>query len=756
MLRTPRANLSNQDQDHEFDSQIFWSNDSLFGGRSDFASPNLPSDMIVDHVEAPDATPTLHKSTTEAAQQITRDNYSWSSSLGTGATISFGFRTSAPDYTVNGRDVVGTFTAFTSQEQAAARAALSLWSSVANITFTDLGNTNNATILFGNYSSSTDNSEAFAFNPVTKTTASTGNNRWEGDVFMNTYYASTTNVDPGTYEFMTFIHEIGHALGLEHPGAYNAGPGQTITYDNNAEYVEDTRMYTLMSYFDESFTGGSFSVYDETPMLHDIAAIQRLYGANTSTFSGNTVYGFNGTAGSPYSITSASQHVVFTVYDRGGTDTLDFSGYSQSATIDLRPEHFSSVGGDTNNVAVGTGVNIENAVGGSGNDLIIVNPALVGTLTGNGGADTFQSTIFGLGAYTITDMSVADRINFTDGSLSTFTYFENGTSLSYGNGSITNSLTLSNNPVGHFYYKADGTYGGVDLVFRNGIMGDDFNHDHMSDILWQADNGTVVIWTVNDHSHTGATVGPGPVSSNWHLVATGDFNANGTQDIMWRDNTGDVVSWNMNGTSYTGYDFGHVDLTWQIASPATGDFNGDGNSDILWRSSTGELVSWDMNNHAYSGFDFGHVDTSWQVSGLGDFDGDGKSDILWRDGSGEVVSWTMNDHLHTGFDFGHVDSAWQIVGVGDFDADGKSDLLWRDNTGEVVTWNMNNHSYSGFDLGHVDTSWKVATIGDFNGDGRSDILWRDNSGELVSWTMNNHAHTGYDFGHVDPSYHVMV
>ena len=28
---------------------------------------------------------------------------------------------------------------------------------------------------------------------------------------------------PGTYEYSTLIHELGHALGLEHPGNYNAG-----------------------------------------------------------------------------------------------------------------------------------------------------------------------------------------------------------------------------------------------------------------------------------------------------------------------------------------------------------------------------------------------------------------------------------------------------------------------------------------------------------------------------------------------------
>src|SRR5439155_8021942 len=101
-----------------------------------------------------------------AGAYITRDNYHWGSALGVPqGPISFGFRTSAPGYTVNGENVQGTFTAFTAAEQTAARAALNLWASIANITFADLGNSNNATIEFGNYSSSTDESEAFAFYP---------------------------------------------------------------------------------------------------------------------------------------------------------------------------------------------------------------------------------------------------------------------------------------------------------------------------------------------------------------------------------------------------------------------------------------------------------------------------------------------------------------------------------------------------------------------------------------------------------------
>ena len=67
-------------------------------------------------------------------------------------------------------------------------------------------------------------------------------------------------------------------------------------------------------------------------------------------------------------IDSASEKVVFAVWDAGGTDTFDFSGYSQNQIINLCAGQFSDVGGLTKNVAIAQGVTIEHAKGGSGDD----------------------------------------------------------------------------------------------------------------------------------------------------------------------------------------------------------------------------------------------------------------------------------------------------------------------------------------------------------------------------------------------------
>lgn len=202
---------------------------------------------------------------------------------------------------------------------------------------------------------------------------------------------------PATEDYgrQTFTHEIGHALGLSHPGDYNAGEGNPTYRD--VTYAEDTRQFSLMSYWSETNTGGdNGGHYAAAPLLDDIAAIQHLYGANLSTRTGDTVYGFNSNTGRDFlSTTSNSQKVIFAAWDAGGNDTFDFSGYTANQRINLNEKSFSDVGGLKGNVSIAAGVTIENAIGGSGNDVIVGNAAnnvLKGgagndVLFGGGGAD---------------------------------------------------------------------------------------------------------------------------------------------------------------------------------------------------------------------------------------------------------------------------------------------------------------------------------------------------------------------------------
>jgi serralysin len=192
-----------------------------------------------------------------------------------------------------------------------------------------------------------------------------------------------TTID--SYSFQTYVHEIGHALGLGHGGPYNG----SATYGQDNIYANDIWSYSIMSYFDQADAGFGSYRYVMGPSLADIVAMHNLYGANTSFNADNTVYGRNATAGSLYDFANYATAPAFTIYDTGGSDTLDASGYGANQTINLNAEAFSSIGGLTNNIGIARGVVVEGAVGGTGADSILGNTGN-NMLVGNAGADTLD------------------------------------------------------------------------------------------------------------------------------------------------------------------------------------------------------------------------------------------------------------------------------------------------------------------------------------------------------------------------------
>ena len=93
-------------------------------------------------------------------------------------------------------------------------------------------------------------------------------------------------------------------------------------------YANDTWQYSIMSYFSEPNYSGSSYRYVVTPQMADIYAVASMYGAATSTRTGDTVYGFNSNAGAVFNFGNYTSAPALTIYDSGGTDTLDCSGYS--------------------------------------------------------------------------------------------------------------------------------------------------------------------------------------------------------------------------------------------------------------------------------------------------------------------------------------------------------------------------------------------------------------------------------------------
>ncbi|MEN5094383.1 serralysin family metalloprotease [Pseudomonas protegens] len=347
----------------------------------------------------------------QAADSILRKGLSWHDQNGDGKIdLSYSFLTDKP---ANYNPALGSFSEFSALQKAQAQLSLQSWSDVANITFTESAKGGDGHLSFGNYNVSTGGA-AFAYLP---SGSSYDGQSW---YLINDQYRVNETPGNGNYGRQTLTHEIGHSLGLSHPGVYNAGSGSP-TY-NDVTYAQDTRGYSLMSYWSESHTGQDFSkdgggAYASAPLLDDIVAVQKLYGANHETRADNTVYGFNSNTGRDfYSAQSASDKLVFAVWDGGGNDTLDFSGFTQDQKINLNEGGFSDVGGLVGNVSIAHGVTVENAIGGSGNDLLIGNAA-ANILEGGAGNDILYG---GGGGDTLWGGAGADTFVFGAASDSTF------------------------------------------------------------------------------------------------------------------------------------------------------------------------------------------------------------------------------------------------------------------------------------------------------------------------------------------------
>ncbi len=170
----------------------------------------------------------------------------------------------------------------------------------------------------------------------------------------------------------TIIHELGHAMGLTHSGNYNG-----ILDRSKIDSHEDSQSHSVMSYRGERTTYANHGGFRASaPQLDDIYAYQSKYGVNHQTRKDDTTYGFNSNTGRDFlSVNTKHDKMVAAIWDGGGNDTLDFSGYSQDQKISLEEGTFSDVDGLKGNVSIAYGATIENAKGGTGNDWLVGNAA---------------------------------------------------------------------------------------------------------------------------------------------------------------------------------------------------------------------------------------------------------------------------------------------------------------------------------------------------------------------------------------------
>ena len=212
----------------------------------------------------------------------------------------------------------------------------------------------------------------------------------------NAQNAFLDQIQQGGLGYELFLHELGHAMGLNHPfDSTPLFPGVQVSGDLGTYELNQT-VYTVMSY-NEGYNGQppTSNAYGLAGTLGtlDIAALQAVYGANMTTRTGDDTY----------TLPTANATGTFwsSIWDAGGTDTIDNSASTLAATIDLRVAelngahaggYISSNAGIQGGLLIANGAVIENVIGGSGSDTITGNDA-DNTIDGGQGADRIEGGV---------------------------------------------------------------------------------------------------------------------------------------------------------------------------------------------------------------------------------------------------------------------------------------------------------------------------------------------------------------------------
>ncbi|MEL7461379.1 MAG: M10 family metallopeptidase C-terminal domain-containing protein, partial [Pseudomonadota bacterium] len=331
-----------------------------------------------------------------------------------------------------------------------------------------------------------------------------------------------------SYVFQTFVHEVGHALGLGHAGDYNGG----ATYGVDNHYSNDSWQTSVMSYFDQ-FENSSIDAsyaFALTPMVADIIAIQNIYGV-TNANTGNTVYGNGGNTGTFLDgWLGWTSPTAITLYDGGGTDLIDLSPEGADQRLNLREESISDVNGLTGNLIVARGAVIENATLGNGDDWVQGNAANNVISLGNGNDDAwgdggFDTLEGGEGSDNLWGGAQADNLFGQDGN--DVLYGEAGNDRLFGG-------------IGN-----DALYGGDNNDVGWGENGDDFMQAGAGDDRFYGGGGDDIIEGADGNDELGGGAQEDSIdggSGNDLIFGDAGFdtlNGNGGNDTLYGGNQAD-------------------------------------------------------------------------------------------------------------------------------------------------------------------------------------------------------------------------
>jgi FG-GAP-like repeat/Peptidase M10 serralysin C terminal/Bacterial pre-peptidase C-terminal domain/Metallo-peptidase family M12B Reprolysin-like/RTX calcium-binding nonapeptide repeat (4 copies) len=308
-----------------------------------------------------------------------------------GLSISYNFPVSNSLYGATYSDPAATtgFAPLDGSMQSMARTAFGMISRFTNASFNELPATTAGAAVDIALGQSTDPETAFGYYP---SGSQAGGDIWIG---RGTNYQTSgdqfANPVLGDYSYMTFLHEIGHAMGLKHSHESGGIAGAVIA-------SRDAMEFSLMSYRSSigAPTNGNYSNetygYAQTFMMLDIAALQEMYGADYGMNSSDSVYTFNPATGEMLingvgQGTPGGNRIFRTIWDGNGNDTYDTSNYSADQNISLAAGGWSLFSTTqraelgTNSYARANAYNallvdgvtsslIENAITGVGNDTL--------------------------------------------------------------------------------------------------------------------------------------------------------------------------------------------------------------------------------------------------------------------------------------------------------------------------------------------------------------------------------------------------
>jgi serralysin len=621
-------------------------------------------------------------------------------------------------------------------------------------------------------------------------------------VYLNGDYVPRFGLDEGALGYVTALHEIGHLLGLAHPhdGGVNSDasrfPG-VVNRGDLGDHNLNQGIFTTMTYNDgwkaqypshSDFTYG----YQATPMALDIAAIQTIYGANTTHASGSDTYTLPSSNG--------SGTYWSCIWDTGGSDTITNEGSRTDCTINLNeaPLIGSNAGGYVSYASniiggftIANGVTIENAIGGSGNDTLIGNSA-ANTLTGGAGNDILVSgggsdflsggsgddfallsmahrSATSVSSTRVTDSSQTVTMDSVEGKA----FLDVELSGSFQSGALNCVDTTGDGRVdiimetdSHQFYFASGsgsgstgglstasvglTHGGASGFIENQVQFYDVNGDGRYDSIFQGLDNRFWANFGTDSGFSGATlVGQHGGAFNTAQVQYADTNGDSKIDMIFQGT--DNRFWVSTGEASG---FSGASLAAEHGGPFNPDqvqytdMNGDSKTDLIFQGTDNRF--W-ANFGADSGFggarlvaEHGGPFTAGQVQ-YADVNGDSKSDLIFQGVDNRFWVQLGQDNSFGGATLAatvtHDDfniNQWQLV---DMNGDNAKDLMYQGDGNDVWYYLSNGDGTfaSGQKVASFGGSFQRESIGygDLNGDGLGDIIFQDANNDI--WTsLQNH------------------